>query len=181
MQLPLPYCKHGTTNRRSGVTAWVSVASRRPKPMSTMPVARSSHRCTVDRCSQPTPWAIIQARVASQAPVSAMNHSPKARENIVGEAPAGMKPGRNEMKKTPIFGLQLEYQGWPCSGTEALGITGTVRGHAASARVSRRLGRADTRCLAYRRGRPGRPGQPGRTRPWSAPSGTRHSRGRWPP
>ena len=48
-------------------------------------------------------------------------------------------------------------------------------------RVSRRLGRTDTWCLAYRRGGPGRPGRPGRTQPWSAPSGTRHSRGRWPP
>ena len=48
-------------------------------------------------------------------------------------------------------------------------------------RVSRRLGRADTRCRAYRRGPPGRPGPPGRTRPWPAPSGMRHCRGRWPP
>ena len=42
-------------------------------------------------------------------------------------------------------------------------------------------GHADTRCQAYHRCRPGQPGQPGRTRPWRAPSGTPHCRGRWPP
>ena len=51
------------------------------------------------------PRAAIQARAASQAPVSAMNHSPSARGNSGAGAPAGMKPGRNAMKKTPILGL----------------------------------------------------------------------------
>lgn len=42
-------------------------------------------------------------------------------------------------------------------------------------------GRAGTKCLTCRRGRPEWQGQPKRTRPWPRLSGTRRCRGRWPP
>ena len=77
--------------------------------------------------------------------------------------------------------LISEFVARPPDAVAAAGICSWSMGLQRLIRVSRRPGHAGTRCLAYRRGRPGRPGQPGRTRPWSAPSGTQYSGGRWPP
>ena len=74
--------------------------------MSTIPVTRSTQRCAADPRSQRTPRATSQVKVISQVPVSAMNHSPSTSENPAVYALAGMKPGRNATKKTPILGLK---------------------------------------------------------------------------
>src|SRR5215471_20868915 len=90
--------------------------------MSTTPVTRSAQRCAADPRSQPTPRATSQVRMTSQAPVSTMNHSPSTSENAAAEALAGMNPGRNATKKTPILGLNrldsspLRYTRQPLAG-----------------------------------------------------------------
>ena len=135
------------------------------------------------------------AAPTSQSPSSTTRDLTSTRSSPASAVPAAASPSSARTASepsAPTSPITVWPTGRPISarGWLLLVVAGRLRRvrchlgplpqHAAAAR-RRRSGRAGTTCLAYRRCGPDRPGRPGRIRPWSAPSGTQCSRGRWQP
>ena len=69
----------------------LSVASRRPSPISTRPVILSSPRWTRERLNQPTPRSTNHTTVPSQMAVSTANQAPSG-NRTPGPGPGGESP-----------------------------------------------------------------------------------------